>query len=141
MELRHVRYFVALADSLNFGRAAAHLRIAQPSLSQQIRQLESELQARLFVRATRRVQLTEAGRLSVAEARAVLAHPDRAAVVARRRVPAAASVAADPADGSLLAPGWGFTAHRRLCSVHPVAMARRMSAIRRAEAIEVFSRI
>ena len=84
MELRHLRYFVALADSLNFGRAAAQLRIAQPSLSQQIRQLEAELQAGLFVRTTRRVQLTEAGRLFLEEARELLAHADRAAVVARR---------------------------------------------------------
>jgi DNA-binding transcriptional LysR family regulator len=84
VELRHLRYFVALADVLNFGRAAAHLHIAQPSLSHQIRQLEAELQARLLVRTTRRVQLTEAGRLFLEQAREILAHADRAAVVARR---------------------------------------------------------
>jgi DNA-binding transcriptional LysR family regulator len=84
VELRHLRYFVALADVLNFGRAAAHLRIAQPSLSHQIRQLETELQAGLLVRTTRRVQLTEAGRLFLEQAREILAHADRAAVVARR---------------------------------------------------------
>ena len=84
MELRHLRYVVAVAEALNFGRASGHLGIAQPSLSNQIRQLESELQATLFVRTTRRVQLTEAGRLFLEQAREVLAHADRAAVVARR---------------------------------------------------------
>jgi DNA-binding transcriptional LysR family regulator len=79
-----VRYFVALADFLNFGRAAAHLGIAQPSLSHQIRQLESELQASLFLRTTRRVRLTEAGRLFLGEAREILARADHATVIARR---------------------------------------------------------
>jgi DNA-binding transcriptional LysR family regulator len=84
MELRHLRYFVAVADFLNFGRAAAHLRIAQPSLSHQIRQLEGELQATLLIRTTRRVQLTEAGRLFLEQACEILVSADRAAVIARR---------------------------------------------------------
>lgn len=84
MELRHLRYFVAVAELLHFGRAAETLRIAQPSLSHQIRQLETELQTILLQRTKRRVWLTAPGLAFLEEARATLAHADRAAVVARR---------------------------------------------------------
>jgi DNA-binding transcriptional LysR family regulator len=84
MELRHLRYFVALSDRLHFGQAAAKLQIAQPSLSHQIQQLETELQTTLVRRTKRRVELTEAGRLFLDEARDILARADRAAVIARR---------------------------------------------------------
>ena len=84
MELRHLRYFVAVAELLHFGRAAGLLRIAQPSLSHQILQLEAELQTKLLERTKRRVQLTESGRLFLEEAREILARADRAAVIARR---------------------------------------------------------
>ena len=84
MELRHLRYFVTLAETLHFGQAAAKLQIAQPSLSHQIQQLESELQATLLRRTKRRVELTEAGRIFLDEARDILARSDRAAVVTRR---------------------------------------------------------
>ena len=84
MELRHLRYFVAVADSLHFGQAAARLRIAQPSLSHQIRRLEDEVQTSLLRRTNRRVELTDAGRLFLQEARDIIARADHATVMARR---------------------------------------------------------
>lgn len=83
MELRHLRYFVAVAEELNFTHAAARLRVAQPALSSQIRDLEEELEAILFERGRRGVQLTRAGKAFYVRARNILAQAADAANEAR----------------------------------------------------------
>lgn len=73
MELRHLRYFVAVAEQLSFTKAAAKLRLAQPSLTRQVRNLEDEIGVRLLDRANNRVALTEAGRLFLSDSQKLLA--------------------------------------------------------------------
>jgi DNA-binding transcriptional LysR family regulator len=84
MELRHLRYFVAVAEELSFTRAARKLHIAQPPLSQQVRALEEELGARLLDRTHHRVELTAAGTQFLNDARIILAQAEEAVQKAQR---------------------------------------------------------
>ncbi|SNY70130.1 LysR family transcriptional regulator [Enterobacter sp. CC120223-11] len=84
IELRHLRYFVAVAEELHFGRAAARLNISQPPLSQQIQILEQQIGARLFARTNRSVSLTAAGKQFLTDSRQILIQVDEAAARATR---------------------------------------------------------
>ncbi|MCG5042475.1 LysR family transcriptional regulator [Enterobacteriaceae bacterium 155047] len=84
IELRHLRYFIAVAEELHFGRAAARLNISQPPLSQQIQMLEQQVGARLLARTNRSVSLTAAGRQFLADSRQILSLVDEAAARAER---------------------------------------------------------
>ncbi|HVQ91323.1 MAG TPA: LysR substrate-binding domain-containing protein [Mycobacteriales bacterium] len=107
LEVRHLRYFVAVAEELNFSRAAGRLRVAQPSLSRAIIGLERIVGARLFERSTRQVSLTAAGEALLVDARlaldAVQAAGHRAARTGRGR-PTLAVAAKPDGDAGLLAP-------------------------------------
>lgn len=84
MELRHLRYFVAVAEELNFRRAAERVHVSQPSLSTQVRQLEDEIGARLLNRDTHRVSLTAAGQYFLESCRQILRASEDAARTAQR---------------------------------------------------------
>ena len=84
IELRHLRYFIAVAEELHFGHAAARLNISQPPLSQQIQILEQQIGARLLARTNRSVSLTPAGKQFLADSRQILSQVDDAAARAAR---------------------------------------------------------
>src|SRR5512135_2642707 len=83
MELRHLRYFVAVAEELNVRRAAERLHVSQPPLSRQIHDLESEVGAKLFLRSKQGMELTDAGRFLLKEARQILSQSERAVQLAQ----------------------------------------------------------
>src|SRR5580692_3880468 len=108
MELRHLRYFVGVGEEQHFGRAATRLRVAQPSLSRQIQDLEREIGFPLFDRLPRGVRLSAAGRLFLSDARRILQDVDEA----KRRAERIALPLAKPVrSGSALpwrCPGMGW---------------------------------
>lgn len=77
MELRHLRYFITVAEELNFSKAALKLFTAQPSLSQQIKDLEEDVGVRLLNRTKRKVELTEEGEVFLEHARLTLAQAEK----------------------------------------------------------------
>src|SRR6185437_8867534 len=83
MELRHLRYFVAVAEAENVSRAALKLHVSQPGISRQVRDLEDEIGFQLFERSAKSIKLTSAGRSFLTEARAVLQRADEAVKTAR----------------------------------------------------------
>src|SRR6188474_2719441 len=83
MELRHLRYFIAVAEEENVSRAALKLHVSQPALSRQIRDLEDEIGFPLFERSAKSVRLTEAGRVFLRESRVVIQSADHAVQTAR----------------------------------------------------------
>src|SRR6266446_2940947 len=83
IELRTMRYIVAVGNELHFSRAAEHVHVAQPSLSKQIRHVEEELGVELFKRTRRKVEVTESGRAFIENAQQALLYADRAAAMAR----------------------------------------------------------
>lgn len=108
VELRILRYFVAVAEELHFGRAATRLHMSQPPLSRAIKQLEADIGALLFARSPTGVTLTPVGTVLLDEARALLDHADRVRVRVREAVEAArpspsASWATEPTREC---PGW-----------------------------------
>lgn len=84
MELRHLRYFITVAEELNFSKAALKLYTAQPSLSQQIKDLEEDVGVQLLHRTKRKVELTEEGAVFLEQARLTLAQADKAIAMARQ---------------------------------------------------------
>ncbi len=116
LDLRLVRYFVAVAQELHFGRAAQRLHIAQPSLSQQIRRLESQLGVALFTRTSRRVELTAAGTALLRDGERLLLQAERTVAHTRQA-----------SDDTLTVGFYGSAATARAAAPHPHCLHRHSS--------------
>ena len=121
MDLRRLRYFVAVAEEQHFGRAAARLHLSAPPLSQRIRELEADLGVRLFDRTSRQVALTDAGARLLDEARAVLAAADHLSAVAAQLARAGTALALGYCHGSERV---AFVAAQRFRALHPDVSVR-----------------
>ena len=121
MDLRRLRYFVAVAEEQHFGRAAARLHMSTPPLSQRIRELEAELGLRLFERSSRRVALTDAGQRLLPEAQAVLRAADRFGAIAAQLASGGTSLQLAYCHGSERA---AFAAARLFRQRHPDVAVR-----------------
>lgn len=136
MELRHLRYAVAVAESLHFGRAAERLHMSQPPLSLQIRQLEEELGIKLFARTKRQVQVTKTGEIFIDEARVILAQAEHAAKLALRvsngEIGQLTIAVAGPADAQIFIDIFSLFAKR-----HPKAriVLRNIGTAQQAQAL------
>jgi LysR family transcriptional regulator, hca operon transcriptional activator len=137
MEFRHIRYFIAVAEELNFTRAAHQLSTAQPSLSQQIRDLENEIGAPLFQRTQRKVVLTRAGRALLKEAREIQRRVRRLAELAHHATNAEGlvlSVGVNPLGEARVLPRMVPIIKKRFpqlaITFHSLPMAEQISGLR-----------
>ncbi|GII00957.1 LysR family transcriptional regulator [Planobispora takensis] len=122
--VKHLRYFIVVAEELHFGNAAIRLGMAQPPLSQRIRRLEEELGVRLFDRSSRQVRLTEAGRALLAEAAEIVARVDRLRTLAERGEGTVLRVGVPPDLGSAVIAALiaGFREAERGVRLEPAEM-------------------
>lgn len=121
MELRHLRYFLAVAEEEHFGRAAERLHIVQPALSMQIKALETELGGPLFIRTSRRVELTEAGSLLLSEARLMLEQMEHTRLAVQRAIRGETGRVRVGFAGNAIFSGKMITDVRRFRKTHPDA--------------------
>ena len=117
LELRQLRYFVAVAEELHFGRAAARLRIAQPGLSQQIKRLERQLRVQLLVRDKLHVEMTPAGEVLLDHARVALEAADKALACTRAAAANGPPTASIPRYGHRSDPQIQVADRRMIASV------------------------
>ncbi len=148
MELRHLRYFVAVAEELHFGRAARRLNVAQPPLSQQVRSLEAELGVTLLLRTSRKVELTAEGRVFLEHASMVLSQTERATEATRavkRGEAGRISIGFVTSAVYALVPGILREYHRKFPAVemrcHEMTPARQLHALRQREIDVAFVRL
>src|SRR2546422_11724411 len=119
MELRHLRYFVAIGEEQHCGRAASRLRVAQPAISRQIQDLEAEVGFKLFERLPRGVKLSAAGKLFLEDARRVLQELSEAAVRASRVASGRSGTLRVGFTENASWRGGGPESFRRVCELGP----------------------